>query len=172
MTLSFDIRVVWEGSKVGFVFAQRGIVPEAVSSYFLPKLIGHSKAMELLMTAKVNPATAPALSGLWSSVQPTPEATVDEAMRIARDIVKNNSMTSLAIVKALVWRAKDTPEEQHLLDSKAMYVSGRSIDCKEGVLSFKEKRAPSFKATIPKDLPTELMPWWSEADIALKTSKL
>ena len=172
MTLSFDIRVVWEGAKIGFVFAQRGIVPEAASSFFLPKLIGHSKAMELLMTAKVLPATAPPLSQLWSSIESTPEATVDAAMRIARDIVKNNSMTSLAITKALVWRAKDTPEEQHLLDSKAMYVAGRSIDCKEGVNSFKEKRAPNFTASIPKDLPSELMPWWTEAGIKLQDSKL
>lgn len=170
MTLSFDIRVVWEGAKIGFVFAQRGIVPEAASSFFLPKLIGHSKAMELLMTAAVNPATASSLSQLWSSTQPSPEATVEEAMRIARSIVKNNSMTSSAVLKALVWRAKDTPEEQHLLDSKAMYVAGRSIDCKEGVLAFKEKRAPDFKASVPKDLPTELMPWWSEAEIALKSN--
>lgn len=91
MTLSFDVRVVYEGAKIGFVFPKRGIVPEAASSFFLPKLIGHSKALELLMTAKVLPATAPALSQLWSSVHPSPEATVEAAMDIARDIVANNS---------------------------------------------------------------------------------
>lgn len=80
----------------------------------------------------------------------------------------HDRMTSLALTKALVWRAAATPEDQHLLDSKAMYVAGRSVDCKEGVQSFKEKRAPNFTATVPKDLPTELYPWWSEVDVKAK----
>ncbi|KAI5476736.1 hypothetical protein MNV49_007326 [Pseudohyphozyma bogoriensis] len=173
MTLPFDIRVAWKDAKIGFVFGKRGIVPEAASSYFLPKLIGHSRALELFMTSRILPASSPTLSLLFSSLHPTPEATVEAALSLAKEIATNNSPISMALTKALVWRGKDSPEEQHLLDSKAMFVAGNTMDSKEGVLAFKEKREAKFPATVPKDLPTEFFPWFSLRDIRdIRRSKL
>ncbi|KAK4055428.1 hypothetical protein OIO90_003266 [Microbotryomycetes sp. JL221] len=172
MTLGCDIRIVYDQAKIGFVFAQRGIVPEAASSYFLPRLVGHSKAMELLLTAKVQPASAPSLDLLWASTHSTPEATVDAALKLAHEIANNNSAISMALTKALVWRGKDSPEAQHLLDSRAMFVAGASVDAKEGVSAFKEKRNPNFPGRVPKDMPTELWPWWGDVDTAYRGPKL
>ncbi|KAK4048105.1 hypothetical protein OIV83_004975 [Microbotryomycetes sp. JL201] len=172
MTLGCDIRVVYENAKIGFVFAQRGIVPEAASSYFLPRLIGHSKAMELLLTARVQAASAPSLDSLWASKHSSPKATVDAAMKLAHEIARNNSAISMALTKNLVWRGKDSPEAQHLLDSRAMYVAGASVDAKEGVASFKEKRSPNFPGRVPRDMPTELWPWWTDVDVVYRGPKL
>lgn len=81
-------------------------------------------------------------------------------------------MVSAALIKSLVWRAKDSPEEQHLLDSRAMYVAGASVDAKEGVAAFKEKRKPQFPGRVPRDLPTELWPWWNELNTSFNGPKL
>ncbi|SCZ97334.1 BZ3500_MvSof-1268-A1-R1_Chr4-2g07144 [Microbotryum saponariae] len=172
MTLGADIRFVSETAKIGFVFAQRGIVPEAASSYFLPKLIGHSRAMQLFMTAKVISATSPILDLLWASRHPSPEATFQAALDLAKDISLSNSMISSSLIKGLVWRGMDSPEDQHLLDSKAMHVAGNSIDSKEGVQAFRDKRAPRMVASVPKDLPTEFYPWWSQKIITRAGAKL
>lgn len=101
------------------------------------------------------PASAPTLDLLFSSLHPTPEATVTAALAIASEIARNNSAISMAVTKALVWRPEATPEEQHLLDSKAIYTLGNGADSKEGVKAFKEKREAVFPATVPADLPTE-----------------
>ncbi|KAL8292771.1 hypothetical protein RQP46_001383 [Phenoliferia psychrophenolica] len=168
MALTFDIRLAWKDAKVGFVFGKRGIVPEAVSSYFLPKLIGHSRALELFMTSRILPASSPTLDLLFSSVHDSPAATVTAALALASEIARNNSAISMAVTKALVWRPQSTPEEQHLLDSKAVYTLGKGADSKEGVKAFKEKREANFPARVPRDLPTEYYPWWVEADIKSK----
>lgn len=172
LTLPCDIRIAWKDAKVGFVFAQRGIVPEACSSYLLPKLIGHSRAMELFMTARVQPASAPSLDLLYSSLQPTPEATVEAAIRLAHEIATKNSALSSALIKGLVWHGRESMEEQHLLDSAAMHVAGNSSDSVEGVASFLEKRAAVFTASVPKDLDqiSEMYPWWADKDV--RVSKL
>ncbi|KAM0755977.1 enoyl-CoA hydratase/isomerase family protein [Meredithblackwellia eburnea MCA 4105] len=168
MTLTADIRLAWKDAKIGFVFGKRGIVPEAASSYFLPKLIGHSRALELFMTARILPASSPTLSQLFSNTYETPRATLDAALALASEIALNNSMISMAVTKALVWRGKETPEEQHLLDSKAIHVTGNGRDSKEGVLAFKEKRDPKFEARVPRDLPSDYYPWWQEFETKLK----
>lgn len=120
MTLPFDIRVVSAQAKIGFLFAQRGIVPEACSTYFLPRLIGHSNAMDLFMTAQVRPATDKAFRDLWHAILPSPEETLAYAMKLAQEIATKNSAVSMAVLKNLVWRGADSAEEQHLRDSLAM----------------------------------------------------
>lgn len=167
LTLACDIRVVYEQAKIGFVFAQRGIVPEAASSFFLPRLIGHSRSLELFMTARVQKATAPSLNLLFSSFHPTPEATTAAGIALAHEIAANTSALSTALIKGMVWHGYNTAEEQHLLDSQAIHVSGNSSDSAEGVLAFKEKRPAVFKATIPAGLRQigELYPWWSNPHI-------
>lgn len=116
-------------------------------------------------TAKVIPASSPSLTSLFSSLHPSPSATVSAALTLAREIATNNSAVSAALIKALVWRGASSPEGQHLLDSKAMFVSGNSKDSIEGVQAFRDKRKPEFEATVPRDLPSELWPWWGEIDI-------
>lgn len=167
MTLPCDIRIAWEGAKIGFVFASRGIVPEATSSYFLPRLIGHSKALELFMTARVLPASNRSFEQLFSSLHPTPEATVAAGLALALEIAASGSALSHALTKALVWHGADSPEGQHLLDSRAMAVAGNSVDSKEGVKAFREKRAAKFSATLPRDLNeiSEVYPWWVKSKL-------
>ena len=92
---------------------------------------------------------------LFSSLHPSPEATLAAALSLASEIASNNSAISMAVTKALVWRPEATPEQQHLLDSKAIYTLGNGPDSKEGVLAFKEKREAVFPARVPRDLPTE-----------------
>ena len=115
-----------------------------------------------IQTARVQPASHPSLSTLFSSLHPTPEATVAAGLALAHEIASNCSSLSTALIKGLVWHGCSSPEEQHLLDSRAMSVAGNSIDSKEGVLAFKEKRAAKFTASMPRDLGqiSEMYPWW------------
>lgn len=114
------------------------------------------------MTGRIQPASSKVLELLFSSCEDTPEDTVRVALAMAKEIASQNSMLSMALTKALIWRGEGTPEEQHLLDSKAMHLAGNSPDSKEGVLAFKEKRSPNYVATIPNNLDSisELYPWW------------
>ena len=172
VTLPANIRVACAQAKIGFVFSRRGIIMEAASSYFLPRLIGLSRAMHLTTTGAVYPANHPLLQDLFSEILPTPEATVERALELADEIAKNTSVVSTKIMRDLMWRGPDSAEKGHLLDSKVIHGLFGNKDNEEGVLSFFEKRRPDFKGKMPDDAPSAY-PWWEQVDIGYKArSKL
>jgi enoyl-CoA hydratase/carnithine racemase len=175
MTLPAAIRVAYEKAKVGFVFTRLGVIMEAASHYFLPRLIGYSKAMHLITTGSTYPATHPLVSSLFTETLPTPEATVDRAVELATEIAENTSILAWALNRDLVWRGGATAEEAHILDSKVIWDLFNREDNKEGIKSFMEKRKPEFTATFsnPEDVPVAY-PWWTPFDTKapLKPSKL
>jgi enoyl-CoA hydratase/carnithine racemase len=162
MTLPMDIRVAAADAKIGFVFARRGIVPEACSSWFLPRVVGISKATELVYTGRVFRAEEEARSGLFNYVLPAGDV-VPKAREIAREIADNTSATSVALAKGLLWHglADPDPALAHLNDSKCIYWAGTQADAYEGISSFLEKRKPAFTLSPTRDMP-EFYPWWTE----------
>jgi enoyl-CoA hydratase/carnithine racemase len=162
MTLPMDIRIASEKARFGFVFARRGIVPEACSSWFLPRVVGISRAMEWVATGRLFPAQEALEGGLVSRVVP-PEELLPAARGIAAEIAENTSAISVCLARHLLWRmlGADHPMEAHRLDSRAIYAMGRSPDAYEGVSSFLEKRPPCFPMKVSQDLPG-FFPWWEE----------
>lgn len=154
MTLPMDIRLASEHAKFGFVFARRGIVPEACSSWFLPRLVGISQAAEWCYTGKVFPASEAHTGGLVRSVHSADDL-LPAARAIAAEIAENTSPVSVALTRQMLWRmlGADHPMEAHKVDSRGILERGRSADSKEGVLSFLEKRAPQFPMKVSDGLP-------------------
>lgn len=165
MTLPMDIRIVAEDAKIGFVFTRRGVVPEACSSWFLPRIVGISKAAEWIYTGRVFRASEEAKSGLFNYVVPQ-EKVFDKAMTIAREIAENTSAVSVALSKALLWHglAEGDPQSVHLIDSRCFYWMGHQKDSHEGVESFLEKRPPKFTMKVFSDMP-DFYPWWKEQKV-------
>ena len=165
MTLPMDIRIVAEDAKIGFVFARRGVVPEACSSWFLPRIVGISKAAELVYTGRVFRAAEEAASGLFSYVVPR-EQVLSTAMKIAEEISENAAPVSVALSKALLWHGltEDDPHSVHLIDSRCFYWAGRQKDAYEGIQSFLEKRPPQFTMRVSADMP-DFYPWWKEPKV-------
>ena len=165
MTLPMDVRVVAEDAKIGFVFARRGIVPEACSSWFLPRIVGISKAVEFCVTGRVFRAADEAASGLFNHIVPADQV-LPKAMEIAREIADNTSAVSVALARALLWHglAQPDPQHAHIIDSKCIFWAGRGADAYEGVQSFLEKRPAKFTLSAWKDLP-EFYPWWTEPKV-------
>ena len=165
MTLPMDMRIAAEDAKIGFVFTRRGVVPEACSSWFLPRIVGISKAAELVYTGRVFRAAEEASSGLFSYVVPR-EQVVSTAMRIAQEISQNAAPVSVALSKALLWHglAEDDPQSVHLIDSRCFYWTGRQKDAHEGIQSFLEKRPPRFTMSVSAELP-DFYPWWKEPKV-------
>jgi enoyl-CoA hydratase/carnithine racemase len=162
MTLPMDVRFAAAGAKIGFVFARRGIVPEAASSWFLPRVVGISRAMEWAATGRVFPAEEGLDAGLFRAVLPA-EQVLPAAYELAREIAGNTSPLSVAVTRQLMWRmlGADHPMEAHKLDSRAIDALGHGPDAREGVSSFLEKRAPAFKGRPSSELP-DFYPWWDE----------
>jgi len=162
ITLPMDIRIASEKAKMGFVFARRGITPEACSSWFLPRIVGISRAAEWVMTGRVFSAQE-ALDGRLVSRLTPPEELMPTALEIAREIADNTSAVSVALARQLLWRmlGADHPMEAHKIDSKCIYAMGKSPDCYEGVKSFLEKRPANFTMKPSADMP-EFYPWWEE----------
>ena len=165
MTLPMDIRIVAENAKIGFVFARRGVVPEACSSWFLPRIVGISKATELIYTGRVFRAEEEANSGLFNYVVPRDEV-LPKAMTIAKEITDSTSAVSVALSKALLWHglAEDDPQSVHLIDSRCFFWAGRQKDAYEGVQSFLDKRPPQFTMSASADMP-DFYPWWKEPKV-------
>ncbi|KAM9874121.1 enoyl-CoA hydratase/isomerase [Verticillium dahliae] len=148
MTLPASIRVVSNKAKVGFV------------SFFLPRLVGTSRAMHLVTTGGVYPATSPLFGDLFSEIV-EPGEVLPRALAIAEEVAENVSAVSTKVNKELIYRNPGTPEEAHLLESSLFWDLIRGRDSKEGMQSFLDKRAPKFAASIDKDAPTAY-PWWEE----------
>ena len=165
MTLAMDMRVVAENAKIGFVFARRGVVPEACSSWFLPRIVGISKATELVYTGRVFQAAEETTSGLFNYVLPK-DKVLAKATEIANEIAVNTSAVSVALSKALLWHGlgEDDPQSVHLVDSRCFYWAGKQKDAKEGVRSFLEKRQPAFTMSASTDMP-DFYPWWKEPKV-------
>lgn len=162
MTLPMDIRLVARGARLGFVFTRRGIVPEACSSWFLPRLVGISQAMEWVATGRVFDAEEALAGGLVRSVH-EPDALLEAAYAIAGEIAEHGAPVSVALSRQMLWKmlGADHPMEAHKVDSRAMQGLGRSHDAYEGVQSFLEKRPPHFTMGPSQDMPS-VYPWWQE----------
>jgi enoyl-CoA hydratase/carnithine racemase len=162
MTLPMDIRLASADARFGFVFARRGLVPEAASSWFLPRVVGISQAMEWVMTGRVFPAAEAAAGGLVRSVHP-PDELLPAARALADEIVENTAPVAVALSRHMLWRmlGADHPMEAHKLDSRAIWERGRTPDAREGVMSFLEKRPARFPMKVSSDMPS-FFPWWEE----------
>ena len=158
MTLPMDIRLAAEGAKIGFVFTRRGIVPEACSSWFLPRVVGISQAMEWVATGRVFSAEEAHAGGLVRSVHPAGEL-LGAAQALAREIADNAAPVSVALARRLLWTmlGAEHPMEAHRADSRAMFSRGQSGDAREGVTSFLEKRDAQFTDRVSEGLP-EIFP--------------
>jgi enoyl-CoA hydratase/carnithine racemase len=164
MTLPMDIRLASETARFGFVFARRGIVPEACSSWFLPRVVGINTALEWTMTGRVFDAAEALERGLVRSVH-APDDLLPAAYEIAREITERTSAVSVAMTRQMLWRmlGADHPMAAHRIDSPAIANLGRGNDAREGVLSFLEKRPPAFTDQVPQDIPGD-WPFWEEPE--------
>ena len=162
MTLPMDIRLCSTKAKFGFVFARRGIVPEACSSYFLPRVVGISQALEWCYSGRVFPGDEALAGGLVRSVH-QPDDLLAAAKVIAREIADNTSAVSVTLIRQMMWKmlGADHPMEAHKIDSRGIYFAGKAADAKEGVESFLEKRAAKFPLKVSEDMP-EFYPWWDD----------
>ena len=162
MTLPMDVRVASSGARIGFVFTRRGIVAEACSSWFLPRIVGISRAAEWVLTGRVFPAEEALAGGLLARAVP-PDALLDTAHGLAREIADNTSAMSVALCRQLLWRmlGADHPMEAHRIDSRCIFWMGASADAREGVSAFLEKRPPRFTLRPSVDMP-DFYPWWPE----------
>jgi enoyl-CoA hydratase/carnithine racemase len=154
MTLPMDIRIASSSARMGFVFSRRGVVPEAASTWFLPRVVGINQAAEWVYTGRVFPAAEALAGGLVSRVV-EPDALLPTTRALAREIADNTSAVSVALARQMMWTllGADHPMAGHRLDSRAMEYMGRSPDAYEGVTSFLEKRPPRFTMRPSKDMP-------------------
>jgi enoyl-CoA hydratase/carnithine racemase len=160
MLLPMDIRLAADTARIGFVFARRGITPEACSSWFLPRLVGISRALEWTYSGRIFPAAEALAGGLVSAVH-APDDLLPAARALAREIVDHAAPVSVALTRQMMWRmlGADHPMEAHKIDSRSIYARGASPDAKEGVVSFLEKRPAHFTAQVSTDMPS-FFPWW------------
>ncbi|MDT8279289.1 MAG: crotonase/enoyl-CoA hydratase family protein [Erythrobacter sp.] len=160
MQLAMDIRLASDTARYGFVFARRGIVPEAASSWFLPRIVGISQALEWCYTGRVFDAAEAKAGGLVRSIH-APQDLLHAAKSLATEIAENTSAISVAMTRAMMWRlmSADHPMEAHKIDSRAIYRLSRGADAKEGIASFLEKRRPMYPGKVSADMP-DFYPWW------------
>lgn len=162
MTLAMDIRLASENARMGFVFSRRGIVPEACSTWFLPRVVGISQALEWVYSGRVFTAQEALAGRLVRSVH-SHEDLVPAARAIARDIADNTSAVAVALGRQMLWRGlvADHPMQAHMADSRGILEMGQSGDVREGVAAFLDKRAPKFAMSVSKELP-DLFPWYEQ----------
>ncbi|WP_191244767.1 enoyl-CoA hydratase-related protein [Amycolatopsis deserti] len=160
MSLPMDIRIASENAKFGFVFARRGILLEAASSWFLPRVVGISQAMEWVATGRVFDAAEARAGGLVSRVV-APDELIPTALSIAREVADNTSAVSVAVSRQLLWGmlGSPTPWDAHRADSRALLQLGAGKDAMEGVMAFLEKRSPNFPGRVSADYPDGVPPF-------------
>ena len=162
MTLPMDVRLASSAARIGFVFTRRGIVPEACSSWFLPRVVGISRAAEWVYTGRILSADEAASGGLVRTVY-APDELLPAACALAREIADNTSGVSVALSRQMLWRmlGADHPMQAHRVDSRAIQLRGRSADAHEGVTSFLEKRPAQFSDSVAASLP-DVFPEWQD----------
>jgi len=159
LTLPMDIRIAAEGAKFGFVFARRGLVPEAGSAWFLPRLVGLPQALRWCLDGALFPASEALKGGLVSEVV-APDDLLPRAYEIARSIADNTAPVSIALTRQMLWKLSEasSPEEVLKIDGRLAMSLGAGPDVKEGVAAFLEKRPPVFPGRVSSDMPPE-DPW-------------
>lgn len=162
MQLPMDIRLASTEARFGFVFARRGITPEAASTWFLPRLVGLQTALEWCYTGRVFGADEALSRGLVRSVH-APDDLLPAARALAREIADHSAPVSVALTRQMLWRmaGAEHPMQAHRVDSRAIQARGRSADAREGVGSFLEKRTPVYPDRVSADMP-DFFPWWDE----------
>jgi enoyl-CoA hydratase/carnithine racemase len=162
MLLPMDIRLASEDARIGFVFVRRGIIPEACSSWFLPRIVGISQALEWTFSGRVFPASEALAGRLVNAVHP-PAGLLPAARKLARQFIDGTAPVSVALTRQMMWRmlGADHPMEAHRIDSRGIFARGRSADVKEGVAAFLDKRPARFAETVSADMPA-YFPWWDE----------
>jgi enoyl-CoA hydratase/carnithine racemase len=162
MTLPFDVRLASDTARFGFVFARRGLVPEACSSWFLPRVVGISRAMEWCATGRVFGPDEALAGGLVRSIHAADQL-LPAAYEMATEIATTTSAVSVTLTRAMLWRmlGEPHPMSAHRVDSALIDELGQGADVREGVMSFLEKRPPAFPDQVPADLPAA-HPWWTE----------
>jgi len=162
MLLPMDIRLASTAARFGFPFVRRGIVPEACSSWFLPRAVGMQRAMEWVATGRVFPAQEALTAGLVRSLH-APEDLLPAARALAAEMVREAAPVSVALARQMMWQmlGADHPMEAHRQESRLLFHRGRSEDVKEGVTAFLEKRPPLFRERVSADMPPGF-PWWRE----------
>jgi enoyl-CoA hydratase/carnithine racemase len=166
MLLPMDVRLASSSARFGFVFARRGITPEACSSWFLTRVVGISRALEWTMTGRVFEAAEALAGGLVRQVL-APDDLMPAAYALAHEIADNAAPVSVALTRQMMWRmlGAQHPMEAHRVDSRAIYSRGAASDAKEGVMAFLEKRPAHFANRVSEDMPP-WFPWWQEPDYA------
>ncbi len=161
MQLPMDIRLAADNARFGFVFNRRGINPEAASSYFLPRLVGIQQALDWCYTGRIFPALD---AGFVKAVYPQAEL-LDKAKELAREIADNTAAVSTTLTRHMMWRmlGASHPMEAHIVDSAAIYSRGKTEDAREGVMSFLEKRKPTYPVKVSDGMPS-FFPWWEEPE--------
>jgi len=164
MTLAMDIRLCVPNAKLGFVFAGRGILPEACSSWFLPRIVGISKALEWCYSARVFRSEEGLEAGLLRSLH-EPDQLLPAARALAQEFVDNASSVSMAMVRNMMWRMLGAPHpiDAHEVDTAGIAALGKSADAKEGITAFLEKRKPNFQDSVSKNMPS-FYPWWQDRE--------
>jgi enoyl-CoA hydratase/carnithine racemase len=166
MTLPMDVRMASTSARFGFVFARRGLVPEAASSWFLPRVVGISRASEWVCTGRVFGAEEALAGGLVRSLH-EPDALLDAARALAEEIVTTTSPVSVALARRMLWRmlGASHPMAAHRVDSRGIVIRGRSDDVREGIASFMEKRPPHFPGRVSDGLP-DIFPDWQDPEFS------
>ena len=162
MQLAMDFRMASETARFGFVFARRGIVPEAASSWFLPRLVGISQALDWCYSGRVFGAEEALSGGLIRSIH-APADLLPAARDFAKQLVAESAPVSIALTRQMLWRmlGASHPMDAHKVDSRAIYRRSRSGDAMEGISSFLEKRPPHYPDKVSTDMP-DFFPWWEE----------
>jgi enoyl-CoA hydratase/carnithine racemase len=160
MTLPADVRIMADSARFGFVFSRRGIIPEACSTWFLPRIVGIGVAAEWCYSGRTVDAVEAREAGLVSRVVPADEL-AERAHAVAVELTEKSSSISVALSRQLLWRmlGAEHPEQAHRIESDLLHWLGRQPDAAEGVASFLEKRPPRFPMSVSKDLPA---PWWKD----------
>jgi enoyl-CoA hydratase/carnithine racemase len=164
MTLPMDIRIASTSARFGFVFNRRGIVPEAASSWFLPRVVGISQALEWSFSGRVFPAEEALDGGLVRSLH-APDQLLPAARSIAGEIADSAAPVSVALTRQMMWRmlGAEHPMQAHRVDSRAIAARGRSADAREGIASFLEKRPATYSDRVSRDLP-DVFPGWVDPE--------